>query len=194
MPTTLYLLRHGPTAAPAASLVGSSDPPLSGRGLERLTGLADRLENMDQCWCSPMLRTRQTLDRVRQAGSVLPAPCFDERLREIDFGRWEGRSFIEIAAADPALVKAWQEYEDFCFPQGETVSAFVSRVGEMLDLFSGSGAERIFVVTHGGVIRTMICLALGLPVRSYLLFDVQPASLAMLDLFDRGGVLKGLNL
>jgi hypothetical protein len=41
----------------------------------------------------------------------------------------------------------------------------------------------------------MICLALGLPPRSYLLFDVRPASLTVLELFPGGsGVLRGLNL
>jgi len=91
-------------------------------------------------------------------------------------------------------VDAWQEYADFSFPGGEAVADFVQRVGEMLAVFSSSGLERIAVVTHGGVIRTMICLALGLPARHYLLFDVRPASLSVLELFDRGGVLKGLNL
>ncbi|MCW5210022.1 histidine phosphatase family protein, partial [Desulfobulbus sp. US1] len=71
-------------------------------------------------------------------------------------------------------------------------------VEAMLAVFSGmetsAGTNTVAVVTHGGVIRTMICLALGISPRNYLLFDVQPASLTVLDLFSEGGVLRGLNL
>ena len=191
--TTLYLVRHAPVAAPAGTFIGSTDLPLAGTGLEPLSGVARRLAGVDCWWCSPMLRARQTLEKIVQADG--PAvPRFDDRLREIDFGRWEEKRFAEIVARDPGPVDAWQEYADFSFPRGEAVADFVQRVGEMLAVFSSSGLERIAVVTHGGVIRTMICLALGLPARHYLLFDVRPASLSVLELFDRGGVLKGLNL
>jgi alpha-ribazole phosphatase/probable phosphoglycerate mutase len=64
----------------------------------------------------------------------------------------------------------------------------------MLDFFNALPEAKIGVMTHGGVIRTMICLALGLDAKNYLLFDVRPASLTVLELFDQGGVLSGLNL
>ncbi|MCW5211081.1 histidine phosphatase family protein, partial [Desulfobulbus sp. N3] len=125
-------------------------------------------------------------------------PVYDERLREIDFGRWELQTFADIAAQDEELLPAWNQYLDFTFPEGEAVAAFIQRVEAMLAVFSGmetsAGTNTVAVVTHGGVIRTMICLALGISPRNYLLFDVQPASLTVLDLFSEGGVLRGLNL
>ncbi len=194
MATRLYLLRHGPTTASAGSFIGSTDVALSGRGLERLPGLIPLLQEMDCWYCSPMLRTRQTVDVFRHNGCSIDEVLYDERLREIDFGRWERQTFAEIAAADPDLIDDWQEYEKFVFPRGEAVSDFSGRVREMLSTFMQSGHDRIGVMTHGGVIRTMICLALGISVRSYLLFDVQPASMTILELYSEGGILKGLNL
>jgi broad specificity phosphatase PhoE len=190
----LYLLRHGPTAAPPGCLVGSTDLPLSGQGLDRLAGLLPQLRDVEHWHCSPMLRARQTLDELRRLGCRTEAAAHDQRLREIDFGAWEMKGFAEIATADPERVAAWQHYEDFAFPGGEAVSAFISRTRAMLaDLAAAGGA--VGAVTHGGIIRTMICLALGLPPRSYLLFDVRPASLTVLELFSGGGgVLRGLNL
>jgi len=44
------------------------------------------------------------------------------------------------------------------------------------------------------VIRSMICLALGLHPAKYLLFDVRPAALTVIDLHGARGVLTGLNL
>ena len=141
-----------------------------------------------------MLRTRQTLERLRQEGCPADQPIYDERLREIDFGRWELQSYADIAAKDDEQLAAWEQYLDFIFPEGEAVSAFIERVEAMLAIFSGSEHHAVGVMTHGGVIRTMICLALGISPRNYLLFDVQPASLTILDLFSEGGVLRGLNL
>lgn len=189
----LFLLRHGPAAVPPGALVGSSDPPLTGQGLERLTALPPQLREIERWHCSPLRRARQTLDCLCQHGYVQIAPVYDQRLREIDFGSWELRTFADIAATEPEQVEAWQQYEDFTFPGGEAVADFVGRVGGLLAEFTAQGGT-VGAVTHGGVIRTMTCLALGLPPRSYLLFDVRPASLTILDLFPGGGVLRGLNL
>lgn len=193
-PIRLFLLRHGPTSAPSDCLVGSSNLPLSGQGLTRLEKIIPQLQGIDCWYCSPMLRTRQTLERLRQEGCPADHPVYDERLREIDFGRWELQSYGDIATQDENLLPAWEQYLDFVFPEGEAVPAFIGRVEAMLAIFSRSEHNAIGVMTHGGVIRTMICLALGISPRNYLLFDVQPASLTILDLFSEGGVLRGLNL
>ncbi len=118
----------------------------------------------------------------------------DERLREIDFGRGEQMSFAEIEKKDPELIPAWSRYDDFVFPGGEAVEGFTKRVADMLADFRGGGNKEICIVTHGGVIRTMIFLALGLSPRNYLLFSVLPSSLTVIDLYSEGGVLSALNV
>ncbi len=202
MPTRLFLLRHGPTSAQPGCFAGSSDVPLSGQGLARLDNIRAQLKDIDCWYCSPMLRTRQTLEYLQQKVCSTGEPLYDERLREIDFGRWELQTFADIAAKDEDQLAAWNQYLDFVFPEGEAVPTFIQRVEAMLAVFSGMETSvgtsirtnTVAVVTHGGVIRTMICLALGISPRNYLLFDVQPASLTVLDLFSEGGVLRGLNL
>ncbi|XCN75325.1 MAG: histidine phosphatase family protein [Candidatus Electrothrix aestuarii] len=192
--TRLFLLRHGPTSAPPGCLVGSSDLPLSGQGLTRLQNIMSQLEHV-ACWyCSPLLRTRQTLEHLQFLGCPLEKPFYEERLREMNFGRWELQSYADIVAKDEEQIEAWNQYLDFIFPEGEAVSAFIARTTAMLRLFAESEHNTIGVMTHGGVIRTMICLALGISPKNYLLFDVQPASLTILDLYSEGGVLRGLNL
>lgn len=194
-PLRLHLLRHGPAAAPPGSLLGSTDAPLSGHGLSRLDRLIEpHLQTVTHWFCSPKLRARQTLAYLRDKGCPVSEVAHDDRLREIDFGEWELKTFAEIIAIDPVRVAAWQHYEGFVFPGGEAVAAFNRRIEELLKFFAGLEGS-VAAVTHGGVIRAMICAALGLPARSYLLFDVQPASLTVLDLFPgEGGVLRGLNL
>lgn len=193
MPTRLFLLRHGPTSAPPGCFVGSSDVPLSGQGLARLDSIKIQLQDVDYWYCSPMLRTRQTLEYLQHKGCSTGESFYDERLREINFGRWELQTFADIAQ-DQEQLAAWNAYLNFVFPQGEAVAAFIARVEAVLAMFNESEHDTVAAVTHGGVIRTMICLALGISPRNYLLFDVQPASLTVLELFSEGGVLRGLNL
>lgn len=193
----LLLIRHAATdAANNKRLLGSTDAPATSVGLAEVARLAPLLAaNPPEAWLSsPMRRAVQTLERLESLISIGNRVKFDKRLREIDFGRWEGRRFSEIAVSDPGLIPAWSKYSDFIFPEGEEVQGFIDRVQSMLDELRHGGSKVIGVVTHGGVIRTMICLALGLEARNYLLFAVQPASLTMLDLYPEGGVLSGLNL
>ena len=193
---SLLLIRHAATEASQNNLLlGSTDAAASPTGLQQLERISSLLEsyNPGLWYCSPLLRAVQSADKLRSLCSIDQHVQIDERLREIDFGRWEQKSFTEIEKSDPGLVSAWSRYDDFVFPDGEAVQAFTGRVAQMLAIFRTSGAKQIGIVTHGGVIRTMICLALGISARNYLLFNVLPASLTTIDLYPEGGVLTGLN-
>ena len=114
-------------------------------------------------------------------------------LREIDFGRWEQMTFEEISASEPELVDRWAAWdEDFAFLEGESLRDFSERVRRAAERMVGDAASRILAVTHGGVIRAMICHLLGLSMSQYLLFDVRPASLTTIQVFDGRGVLMEL--
>jgi broad specificity phosphatase PhoE len=52
----------------------------------------------------------------------------------------------------------------------------------------------MLLVTHGGVIRHLLCLMLGLPMVKYLVFDVQPGCFCSLQVYSDGSVLTGFNL
>jgi len=120
--------------------------------------------------------------------------AIDADLREIDFGRWEGMSFTEIAAADPAAVERWAALEEnFAFPGGESIRNFRERIRAAADRIAADSAQDVVAITHGGVIRLLICLFLGLDVRHTLLFEVRPASITELSLDDGKGVLKRVN-
>ncbi len=187
----LHLLRHARTTAPSGSLVGSTDVDLSESGMRQARELARRLPDDVPCLCSPMLRCRQTLNRL-QANGVASDVVFDERLREMDFGDWEMKTFSELADND-AGIDAWMEYVHFTFPGGESVDHFVARIRDLLAEFRTRPDEEILLLTHGGVIRTLLCLALGIGVKNYLLFNVLPASWSTVELYSEGGVLTALN-
>ena len=192
MKKKLTLLRHGKTGL-GDRYIGSKDIPLSPAGVAGIANLkpvfAD--QEIDGIVASPMLRCRQSGELLFPDRSLT---C-DENLREIDFGRWEGLNFSEIVKKDPDLVDTWATgATDFCFPQGERVSDFMSRVHVAGEWLAKSTAKNILVIAHGGVIRVLICYFLQLESSNYLLFQVKKGRYATLDLFKEGAVLTGLNL
>jgi broad specificity phosphatase PhoE len=196
MARKLLLVRHAAAALPWGDgrLLGRSDPPLAPEGLEQARGIASfvRAAQPTVCYSSPQFRARQTAEIL--TGSAKITTKFDDDLREIDFGRWEGKTFAEIAAESPQAVTGWADFsDDFTFPGGERLGDFLTRVGGAADRLARDPAEVVLAVSHGGVVRAMICHLLGLSPRNYLLFDVRPAACATIDLFDGRGVLSGLS-
>ena len=188
---TIYLLRHGDIDG-RGRYIGSSDLPLSELGHRQVLALAPSLAHtpIDAVLCSPMRRCRETWESLS-----LPSPgrlCAN--LREVDFGRWEGLSFAEIAAADSGLVDRWASGDpSFAFPGGEALSDFRQRVTAAWVMLRGVDGESLLVISHGGVIRHLLCLALGLSWEKHLLFEIGLASCTTLALYSAGAVLTGLN-
>ena len=82
-------------------------------------------------------------------------------LREIDFGQWEGLRWEEIEERDKAYSREWiAAYPRMASPGGEDIGRFERRVleeVEFLSLEAERAARTIAVVTHAGVIRTVLC-------------------------------------
>jgi len=192
MAERLVLLRHARIVADhVGQLIGATDVALDPAGLRQAAEAADRVRRWspEACYCSPMQRCRQT------AAAVTPdlAPSIDRDLREIDFGRWEKRTFSEAAAMEPALVQRWADFDmGFTFPGGENVGEFMGRVRAAAERLVRAQQQTVLVVAHGGVIRTMICHLLGIELRKYLAFDVPYLTMVVIDLFDGRGVLSAL--
>ena len=193
----LLLVRHCETGPDYfGRFVGSSDIGLGPMAPEQAERVAEVIEcyGPEAVYCSPLKRARETaalIDGHVGLGEIV----LSDGLREIDFGRWEGLSFAEIAMRDTELVNRWAVWSPgFAFPEGEAVNDFLERVGSVADKLATLDEETILVIAHGGVVRAMLCHYLRLPPEHYLLFDVKPARLAVIDVFREGGVLAGFNL
>jgi len=172
--------------------VGSTDFGLSESGrLEAASiTLLIKARRPECCLCSPLMRCIQTAECISGVRFEI-----NPDLREIDFGSWEGRTFEEIQQSDPAAVDRWAAFDpDFSFPGGERIADFSARVRSVADALVARPEETILAITHAGIIRALICHFLGLHPRQYVLFNVDYASLTVLDLFDGRGVLAGLNI
>jgi alpha-ribazole phosphatase len=191
----LLLVRHGAIGDSYPPLyVGSTDLPLTKEGRQEAEALARMLPGREpiRCLSSPLRRAAQTADAIASAAGLQVE--IDPDLREIDFGRWEGKTFEEINASDPEEVDCWVTSPGrFSFPEGESVKDFLNRVRRATDRITADPADVVLAVTHGGVIRAMICYLLGLAPEKYVLFSVETGSVSTVELFEKRGVLTELN-
>ena len=96
-------------------------------------------------YSSPLRRARQLAEALH------PAPVFDARLAEIDFGDWEGRAWNDI---ERDALDAWAaDVTGFIPPNGESVARLQARV---LDFAASLAAlPAVALVAHAGVLRAL---------------------------------------
>ncbi|HEY2592554.1 MAG TPA: histidine phosphatase family protein [Chloroflexota bacterium] len=164
---TLLLVRHAETVDNVSMrLSGWTDTDLSPRGENQLELLADHFNrhhrNIDQLYASPLLRSRRTAEAI---GTLTGhAPVLLDDLREMYFGDLDGRPFEELREAYAHLLEADENsaLEDFVWPSGESRSGFSARVLRVTNQIARRHAGRsVGVVTHGGVIATLLTMLHG---------------------------------
>lgn len=150
----VWLVRHGATEwNEQGRYQGWTDIPLSRKGRRQVRSLRRRIgrPTFDGVWSSDLSRTVQTATIL---GST---PTTDVRLRELNFGALEGRSWDQL---DVGVQEALLEFNRFAAPDGESMPDLRRRVTSFLDdLVPG----RHLVVSHAGVIRIVLA-ACGLDV------------------------------
>jgi alpha-ribazole phosphatase len=181
----LLLLRHGEVDG-GRCLFGQTDVPLTAHGWGQMQAAADGAGPWDGVVSSPLSRCADFAAAVARERD-LPV-IFDTRLREIDFGEWEGAPIAELMQrSDGALSRFWQDPERHPPPGGEHLAAFCSRVGDAWDaLVESPVGERVLIVTHGGVIRALFSRLLARPCNRLLDFDVPHAGIYRVDVIGNG--------
>ena len=163
---TLYFVRHGETEwNTEGRLQGQTDTPLNetGRGQAKRNGvvLADYLAEkavapaaLDYV-ASPLERTSNTMELVR-GGLGLDQKGYrtDDRLMEIHFGDWEGRSWSELKAAEVAEVDRRRKAPFGWRPPGEAGESYAQGTERVASWLASVDRDTV-VVSHGGILRCL---------------------------------------
>jgi broad specificity phosphatase PhoE len=154
----ILLARHGQTDfnAPPVRIQGQLDPPLNETGVRQAHELAEAVADagLRALYTSDMLRARQTAEIVAERVGL--APVVEPRVRECDWGAWQGMLVDDIAREQPELWQAWLDAgESFRFPRGESLAEHMARTSAALDHIR-RGPLPALVVCHGGTIRVAI--------------------------------------
>lgn len=171
------LLRHGEVSG-GECFRGSSDDPLTGKGWLQLWSAVG---NIDMSWdyivTSPLQRCAEFAFQLGEKYSVPVAS--DRRLQEIHFGVWEGHSASDILSQAPqSITKYWNDPVHNTPPMAEPLLQFRRRVlSAWQDVLSRYRHKNVLVITHGGVIRVLLCHIQEHPIERLLELDVGHASL-----------------
>ncbi len=150
----VFLIRHPRPAVAADTCYGASDVDLADDVLDCAARLRAVLPAHVPLFSSPLRRCR------RLAEALHDAPNYDVRLREMDFGAWELRSWDEIPRAE---IDAWAAAPiTYAPPGGDSVGALQERVTDFLVEHCRPGGQDLAAVTHAGVMRVFAARLLGL--------------------------------
>ena len=162
MLTGVWLVRHGETDAPAGVAIGSSDPPLSSIGRAQAQALALELavRPLTAVYASDKIRAIATAEPIAQAHGM--AIHVDRRVRELDFGAWEGRSLAELWTEDAEAARNWERDLRATPPSfAENVAALELRVAAFWEDACERSTGEVAVVAHGGSLAALRALITG---------------------------------
>ena len=211
MGTTIYLIRHGEVEdSKPRRYNGHIDVPLSANGIEQIRKLSSFLSaEVQKCnstvgaeclrpavlkavYCSGLSRAKKTAEIIAEPFGLEPVVI--DGLKERSFGEWEGMSFDEVNEKWPDAFKAWARDPLKFSPIGgestlETRDRVVPAFNKIVDDHKG---EEIAVISHGGVIRVILCDMLGIPLENIFRIEQDFGALNVIEIWDYP-VVKQIN-
>lgn len=189
----LWLIRHGETDWNRdGRVLASTDVALNEAGLEQARRLGARLAaagvRFDGVYCSDMDRARTTAELVFPRVGIQPDP----RLRELDYGVFEGERWDALDAERAELARVWRaDPYSRRTPGGESYDDVITR----FDSFRAElpPSSRIAVVTHGGTIRCVLYAAMGRPPRGHWSVEIANTAITRVRYDDGVTTLISMN-
>ena len=154
----IHIIRHGSTFANEKKLYcGQTDLSLSRKGIDEINQYKKRgiyPKAPDLFFVSNLIRTKETLSLIYGSVEGVSLPQF----AEFNFGRFEMRSYGELKGQLDYQGWAYDETGLIPCPDGESKAQFTKRVLEGFEELKkrAIGANEIFVVSHGGVIVSIM--------------------------------------
>ena len=168
----LYIMRHGRTDwNDKHKLQGRTDIPLNAEGRCMAEKAAEEYRDvpLDVCWCSPLIRARETAEILLRGRDV---PIFtDDRLREMSFGEYEGLE-NSFSIPDCPVNVIFQAPEKYTASVGgaETFDELFARTGSFLREVIDPLLEQeknVLIVGHGAMNLSIISQIRNLPRKEF---------------------------
>lgn len=166
MVTKVYFIRHAEAMGNMCGVYqGRIDTGVTDNGKMQLEALAERFKTIpfDAIYSSPTSRARLTAEA---ADRTLKLPIVtDDRLMELDGGKWEGLAWDEIAEKYPDTLELWNKRLDlFEAPDGEKVVDVQKRIVDAVnDIVTKNAGKTVVITSHGCALRTYFCYAARFP-------------------------------
>lgn len=188
-PTRLLLLRHGQTPLSVERRYsGRGNPELTELGQQQAQAAATYLSSkggISAVVSSPLTRCQQTAQHVASALGL--EVTTRDNLIETDFGTWEGLTFAEVSAQDPAHHAAWMKDISLAPPHGESFAEVITRIHtEITQLCQQYAGQTIVVVSHVTPIKCALKEALNVGPELLFSLHLDLASLSIAEFYSDG--------
>lgn len=155
------MIRHTAPESTSGICYGRTDVPLAASAEQDIRRVLATLPGFDCIYSSPAQRCMKLAQALSRRDGC--EPIVDAALSELDFGDWERLPWSRIPREHSDLWAAdtWHRAP----PGGETERALWSRVSAWYAIAFPRPVARCAIVAHGGSLRVLRCLILGLPVQ-----------------------------
>ncbi|MBF2066534.1 MAG: histidine phosphatase family protein [Calothrix sp. C42_A2020_038] len=196
MSLNLYFLRHGQTECSRNNYYcGSIDPELTPDGIEMAQVFADAYSstNWKAVFSSPMQRTIATAKPLCDAVKIQPE--LRDGLKEINYGKWEGKTPETVNAEFHDDYIRWLADPAWYAPTGgEMAVAIAYRAMQVIEEIKQRFPDgHVLVVSHKATIRIMLCSLMGIDVgRFRYRLGCPVGSVSVVEFTSHGPLLKVL--
>ncbi len=180
--TRFWWIRHARVPEVAHRMYGSLDVDCDTTDTDLFSGIAAKLPS-DALWItSPLKRTQQTADALINAGATAASWARDADIVEQDFGDFNGMTHEELfAQRNDAYLGFWPLPPEQQAPNGESFSMLRARVDAFIQrMVAEHTGKDLVCVAHRGTILAALQIALDLPLRNSVSFDIGNVSLTRL--------------
>lgn len=198
----LYLVRHGDCEGEGLYIGRGSDLPLSEKGVNQIhlmtTFLGEELSGrkIDSLFSSPMTRA---IESGKIISSFLNKPIqLLQGIEEIDFGKWEGKSYRELMDEHPEEFSHWIDNSlSMRPPGGESLEDLQKRVLKSISFIKDAALENteknIVMVSHRGPLVVVLLNFLGLGLDKFWNYKIERGSISKLNIYPRFTEMDFLN-
>jgi len=182
---SIYVIRHADKERGEfyGKKLKYNDQPISEEGLKKAEKLVGYFENrnVESIYISEYRRTKQTIMPVALKKGI--TPIIDCRLNEIEVGETENMTDDQVKQRYPEFWDAYIKRDhDFRIPHGETGEEAAKRI---LAVFNSLDYYKDYIlVSHEGIIKTLICSVLSIPPYKRHLFIIDFCSITIFEYSD----------
>ena len=172
----LYLVRHTQLDVASGVCYGQTNLDVADSFVNDLAAVRAKITDIFPAvnYCSPLKRCRKLANHLNLQNLHL-----DSRLLELNFGGWEMQNSGVVPRAE---LDTWSHtFVESPPPNGESFNDLYRRVSDFVtDMQKSYQNQNVLVITHAGVIRAMLALALNLPLTAVFKFELDYGSLTLL--------------
>ena len=183
-PRRIILARHGQTEWNVQMrFQGRTNVQLTEEGKAQAHSLAARMSSwpLEAIYTSPLDRALYTAEAVAKPHSLTPIVL--PELQEINFADWEGESIPELERVQHENFARWRADPFFNPPPGaETWEKLYSRLSRAVKLFLNESYRRIAVISHGGIMRALYAVLVGLNPHKVWNMDVSNCAMSGVEM------------